>query len=746
MVPVVGRGPDPRWMSDGTATIARVSEHVLEGLDPEQRLVAEALRGPVVVLAGAGTGKTRAITHRIAHACLTGTHAASTGLAVTFTNRAAGEMRQRLANLGVPGVAVRTFHAAALSQLRYFWPSAVGGPFPELVSSKAKLVARACREVGLPTGPAFVRDLSSEFEWAASSLVSPAEYPELALRSGRTPPGTGADQLDGAAVGRSMAAYQQVKAAANVIDFEDVLMSMVAIVGERPDIADEIRKRYRWFTVDEYQDITPVQARLLEGWLGDRDDVCVVGDTSQTIYSFAGASADSLEAFARRWPQATEIRLDRCYRCTPQVVAAANALISSARLGSPVRLRSQRPAGPVPDLVTCADDADEAANVAGRIADLARSGMPYREMAVLMRTNAASGPIEAALAEAGLPYVMRGAERFFDRPEVREAVARLRGQASTSRRDGASPVGPAPTATPGPPTLPTPGTGLGEEVAAVLAGMGWRPSGPEGSGAARERWESLAALVALGEELAAAGAETLGEVVLELERRAAIAHAPTADGVTLATLHSAKGLEWSAVFIVGCAEGTLPISYADTPERVEEERRLLYVGLTRARDRLTVSWALGRAGSGRHREPSRFLAEIRSVGGTTSATTQSGLVRQGKSRATKDRRRKPPGRCRVCHAALVTAPERTLGRCRACPGNPDEDLAQRLRDWRLAKAREQDVPAFVVFTDVTLTALAERRPRDEDELLDVPGIGPAKAERYGPALLELVRAGASSVP
>ncbi len=704
----------------------------LADLDPEQTLVAEALTGPVVVLAGAGTGKTRAITHRIAHACQTGAHDPATGLAVTFTNRAAGEMRQRLLGQGVPGVAVRTFHAAALSQLRHFWPSAIGGSFPELVASKARLVTQACRELGMRATPAAVRDLAAEIEWAGSSMVGPTDYETVAERVGRTSVGAGADEVEAATIAHLMAAYDDVKRQANVIDFEDVLLTLVALLGERPDVADEVRRRYRWFTVDEYQDITPVQEQLLGAWLGDRDDVCVVGDASQTIYSFAGASPDSLGRFTDRWPHATEIRLARCYRCTPQIVAVANALITSrSRRGpgadpgttGPVILQSTRPDGPAPDIVTCADDADEARTVVTRIEDLVSSGTAHRDIAILMRTNGASEPLEVALGEAGIPFVMRGAERFFERPEVREAVVRLRGEAQPAR------------------ARPRRSDGdLVERVVAVLSGMGWRPSGPIGEGASRERWESLAAVVALAAELAAGGATSLADLITELDRRASIAHAPTPDGVTVATLHAAKGLEWPVVFIVGCAEGSIPIVHATTPARIAEERRLLYVGLTRARDRVIVTWALTRAGSGRQREPSRFLAELRAGGRVSAARSPSGLMRRGQSQATRDRDRRPPGRCRVCGAGLVTAPERTLGRCRTCPGVVDEQVMADLRAWRLETARDQEVPDCVVLTDVTLTALAERRPRDSDELLDIPGIGRAKAARYGERLLSLVSA------
>ena len=457
-----------------------------------------------------------------------------------------------------------------------------------------------------------------------------------------------------------MAAYAEVKSRAHVLDFEDVLLATIAMLGDRPDIRDQVQDVYRWFTVDEFQDITPAQERLLSLWAGERDDVCVVGDPSQTIYSFAGADPAAFQRFAATWPHTTAIRLDRCYRSTPQIVAVANALNRAgaadrrdgdARPGSsrpggvdltPVVLRAQRGPGPPPDVVTCADDLDEAQTVAQRISALAGEGVSLRDMAVLLRTNAASEKIEVALAQAGLAYSMRGAERFFERREVREAVVRLRGRlaagdAWATPAEPRRPTSPEAAGTGAEPALEAPGARprgpVAQEVVAVLSGMGWDPEGAPTGGATRERWESLSALVALAEEVESAGEASLAGLVAELERRAALAHAPTVDGVTVATLHSAKGLEWSVVFIVGCAEGGLPIVHADTPERIAEERRLFYVGMTRARDRLVVSWALTRTGSGRQREPSRFLAEMRRlVGGVLSqSATSSGLVRQGRS-------------------------------------------------------------------------------------------------------------------
>ena len=595
--------------------------HVLDGLDPEQRLVAEALTGPVVVLAGAGTGKTRAITHRIAHAVQTGTHAAGNGLAVTFTNRAAGEMRQRLAGLGVQAVSVRTFHAAALSQLRYFWPTAVGGQFPDLVSSKAGLVGQACREIGLPSGRPLVRDLATEIEWAGSTMVSAGDYATAAAAAGRMPVGSGDGVIDLPGIARVMSAYQDVKSQAGAIDFEDVLLAMVALIGDRPDIADVIRSQYRWFTVDEYQDITPAQDRLLSGWLGDRDDVCVVGDASQTIYSFAGASPDALGQFSRRWPNATEVRLDRCYRCTPEIVAVANSVIRGAGAGSsgdpsaggagpgrpsgcarsvppvwrprswrapttPRRLRRSPPASPTswPPGSPTATSRSSCAPTPRRSRSRSRSPRPTSRTSCAGPNGSSTGPRSARRSCGCAVTLSPGA--------VAGRAAAARPSASIAADVDAT-------------------NGLVEQTHAVLAGMGWLSTGPASGGATRERWESLAAVLALAEEVAASGRTTMSELVEEFERRAQLSHAPTADGVTVTTLHSAKGLEWPVVFIVGAAEGNLPIVYADTEERIEEERRLFYVGVTRAQDRLVVTWSLTRPGSGRHRQASRFLASMR---------------------------------------------------------------------------------------------------------------------------------------
>jgi DNA helicase-2/ATP-dependent DNA helicase PcrA len=711
MIPAVADYPD-----------APDTAHVLAGLDPEQAAAVTAPATPVCILAGAGTGKTRAITHRIAYRVLTGEIAARHVLAVTFTARAAAQMRSRLAALGVGGVQARTFHAAALRQLRYFAPRLLDGrELPEVVDSKARLVTLAAARAGVRTDRTTARDLAGEIEWAKSSLVEPGEYPVAAAKASREPP------LEAAKVAEVFAAYEKVKRAQGVIDFEDLLRAAVWGIEEHPDVAEQIRAQYRHFVVDEYQDVNPVQQRLLEAWLGGRDDVTVVGDASQTIYSFTGATSSYLIDFPRRQRGAVVVRLVRDYRSTPQVVGLANAVIRQAR-GAEARLRlelvGQRPPGPEPDVRIFPDEPAEAAAVAKRCAELVSAGTPPREIAVLFRTNAQSEAYEEALAEAAVPYVVQGAERFFERAEVRQAMVALR-----------SAVKATPAETP-----------LVAAVVEALGATGWQRAQPPAGGAARERWEALAALVGLAEDFAAgagglpagpAGSpptETAGEAAgglaefnAELARRAAQQHAPTVEGVTLASLHSAKGLEWDAVFVVGLSDGTLPTTYARTAEALEEERRLLYVGVTRARHWLWLSYASARAPGGRGRRPCRFLPQFDGRQQGTGGAQK------------KERRRTQLVSCRVCGATLLSGADRKLGRCAGCPSDRDEELYERLREWRLQVAAAQQVPAYVVFTDATLAALAERQPTTPAELIAIAGIGPRKLDLYGPAVIELVK-------
>jgi DNA helicase-2/ATP-dependent DNA helicase PcrA len=655
------------------------AERVLAGLDPEQREAAEAVRGPVCILAGAGTGKTRAITHRIAYAVAVGAVPADAVLAVTFTARAAGELRTRLRGLGAGGVQARTFHAAALRQLTYFAPQILGGPMPEVASNPIRWVSQAANRLRLRTDKAELRDLAGEIDWAKSSLISAQDYPSAAAKANR------GISVTPERVAEVYAGYEEAKRRNNEIDFSDLLLIMAGALEEIGEVARSIRTQYRYFVIDEYQDVSPIQQRLLDAWLGGRDDVCVVGDPNQTIYSFAGAKPSYLLDFAERYPKATVVRLERDYRSTPQIVDLANRLISGATESRSAHLRliGQRPDGPQPSFAEHDDEVAEAQSVAAAAKRLIAGGTPASEIAVLFRINAQSEAYEQALSEAGIPYVLRGGEKFFERAEVRQALVLLRGAA---RADDGS-------------------VSLPESVAEVLSSVGWNAEHPPPGGAARERWESLAALVNLAEQFRVElPAARLDDFNADLEQRAASQHAPTVQGVTLASLHSAKGLEWDAVFLVGLTDQTLPIQHANTPEQLAEERRLFYVGITRARQRLMLSWALARhQGQARRRRPSRFLDGLR-PGTAERSSRSSGSGKRAKTAV------------------------------------PAEDAATfgRLRAWRKKQADAQSVPAYVVFSDATLVAIADRAPANEAELAQVPGVGPTKLQRYADVVLAVL--------
>jgi DNA helicase-2/ATP-dependent DNA helicase PcrA len=657
------------------------AEAVLEALDDEQRLAAQAVNGPVCILAGAGTGKTRTITHRIAYGVHTGVYVPEQVLAVTFTARAAGELRGRLAALDVGGVQARTFHAAAMRQLRYFAPRVLGGPMPPLIENKLRVIASAASRNRLTTDRTSLRDLASEIEWAKTTLATPDDYPARARAAGREPP------FEAAAVAAVYASYESAKQRDGALDFEDLLLVTAFALEEHPDVARQVRGQYRHFVVDEYQDVNPLQQRLLDAWLGGRADVCVVGDPNQTIYSFTGADPDYLLGFADRFQDAEVVKLERDYRSTPQVVGLANRLIGQApkRKGLPgLRLLGQRADAAEPTFKEYPDEPAEAAAVAARCRALIDEGLPAAEIAILFRINAQSEVYENALTDVGVPYVLKGGERFFERPEVREAVLLLRGAAAGGHDVGA--------------LVPT--------VRDVLASTGWVEHRPPPGGAARDRWQSLAALVDLAVDLVAENPTLdLAGFVAHLAERANAQHAPTVQGVTLASMHAAKGLEWDAVFVVGLVDGVVPIAQSlSRPEAVEEERRLLYVAITRARELLALSWSLARnPGAKRARPRSRFL---------------TGLAPE--SSATAPAMKRPTKKQKV-----------------VLEGEAGE-LFERLRAWRSQTAQAASVPAYVVFTDATLQAIAETRPSSLRELSALPGIGSRKLDLYGADVLAAI--------
>jgi DNA helicase-2/ATP-dependent DNA helicase PcrA len=546
------------------------AEEILAALDDDQREVALATRGPVCVIAGAGTGKTRAITHRIAYAAAIGTMDPSKVLALTFTARAAGEMRTRLRSLGVPAVAARTVHSAALKQLIYFWPTVFGGRTPDLMNSKTPFLTEAVNRADLTgeiriTSRETMRDIATEIEWAKVSQVAPIDYLDQ----------VNARQLKSRVKAEHIAAiyvaYESLKKQELAIDFEDVLLLTSAMLEEERTVRERVQDQYRYFTVDEYQDISPIQQRLINAWLGSRKDICVVGDPAQTIYSFAGATPVFLNTFTQRFPEAEVIRLSTGYRSTPEITFAANALLRNSSMGQ--ELTASNDHGLHPSVDGYKDESGEIAGILKQITELLAEGTAPQEIAILARTNSQLKGVERAMNSKGLPYQVRSTERFFERQDVRDFLKQVR-QASV---------------------LPTEGATWVDELRTIAQ--------PYLTG---ESIDGIAALLHLGRELDSDDGftpKTLRGFLREVEDRVTQNNPPTMPVVTLATLHAAKGLEWERVFLMGASEGILPLETGSTGTSdsfVAEERRLFYVGMTRAKVDLHISY---------RGLPSRFLKE-----------------------------------------------------------------------------------------------------------------------------------------
>ncbi len=585
-------------------------QDVLADLDDQQKAVATTLTGPVAVVAGAGTGKTRALTRRIAYGVATETYDPAGVLAVTFTTRAAGEMRTRLARLGVAGVAARTFHSAALSQVRYLWPRVYGRAFPDVLDNPDAMLADLAGAAGVG---ASVRDLATEIGWAKVSNVAPHQYRDQAQAQSRRVSGASPTQ-----VARLYSTYVDALAAADRVDLEDVLLAAVGLLTTQPAAAHVVRQRYRWFSVDEFQDVSALQMRLLECWVGERDDVCVVGDPLQSIYSFAGARPAMLGEFARRFPGAAVLELTHNYRSTPQVVSAAQSVAARGRpVSSPTSqpLRPTRPPGVAIQLREAANQHDEADGVARSVRALVHGGTAARDIAVLTRTRAHVAPLVRALQAQQVAVAVGGATAFYERPEVRQLVALL---SAAARRDAQSSAGEtSQESAPGANAMLA--ASLTATAQSVMVEAGWAPKRPS---SAREssRWESWAAVLGVAADIekaaAAAGDRppTLTDLVEELREQARAGSQPRGTGVTVATLHATKGQQFAAVFVVGAHDGGIPnraaLGRSAPPDAVAEEQRLLYVGLTRAADRLCVSWARRAEATTPVRSPSRFLVGI----------------------------------------------------------------------------------------------------------------------------------------
>lgn len=570
----------------------------LDALDERQRAAASVLRGPVAVLAGAGTGKTRVITHRIAHGVDTGAYSPSRVMAVTFTAKAAGELRGRLRALGVEGVAARTFHATALAQLNFFWPTLAGSPAPSIIDNKVRMLGQAADAIRLRPSTATLRDIASEIEWRKVSMLSIDQYAAL----DRPISGVDTGQLI-----ELMRGYEALKDDRRQLDFEDVLLACAGMLETEPRVAASVHEQYRHFTVDEFQDVSPLQNRLLELWLGDRHDICVVGDASQTIYSFAGADQRFLLEFERRHPDATVVRLETNYRSQAPILTVANALMHGRPGALELVPAREQFTADAPTVTAYDSESEEAAGIAASISAQLAAGASPSEIAVLYRAHAQSAVLQQALAAEGIATTVLGGTRFFAMPEVRQAILALRAAAVAPSEHGFLPA-----------------------VQRVLRELGLTEEPPAAGGAQRGGWEARRAILRLAED---AGPEAdLRSFSDALMARAKDQHEPTMRTVTLSTLHAAKGLEWPHVHLAGWAEGSLPISYATSFESVDEERRLAYVGVTRAARTLSLSWART-AGRG-ERSPSRFLAEM----GTTARGT--GILRATSPNATRSSRRR----------------------------------------------------------------------------------------------------------
>ena len=534
-----------------------VGDSILAALDADQRAVAIATRGPVCVIAGAGTGKTRAITHRIAYAAAIGTMDPQKVLALTFTAKAAGEMRARLRTLGVPTVAARTIHSAALKQLLYFWPSVFGGRTPDLMTTKTGFLTEAINRAGLSsslraTNRELMRDIASEIEWAKVSQVTPVDYIDQVGRRSQKPRVLPEQMV------QIYTAYESIKKQELAIDFEDVLLLCAAMLEEEREVRERVQDQYRYFTIDEYQDISPIQQRLINAWLGTRRDICVVGDPAQTIYSFAGATPVFLNSFTQRFPEAEVIRLTTGYRSTPEITFAANSLLRAGTMGQ--ELVAFNGHGSKPMVTGYADETAEIRGVMDEITQLMSTGTAPQEIAILARTNAQLKGAEKAMLAANIPYQVRNTERFFERREIRDFLKQVR-QASV---------------------IPAEDSGWIDELRSLAQ--------PYLTG---EAIDGIAALLHLARELEGDenfSPKTLRGYLREVEDRVQQNNPPTMPVVTLATLHAAKGLEWERVFLIGASDGQLPLANSAGDVALDEERRLFYVGITRAKADLHISY------------------------------------------------------------------------------------------------------------------------------------------------------------
>jgi DNA helicase II / ATP-dependent DNA helicase PcrA len=666
---------------------------LLDGLTEAQAEAVTSDGAPLCILAGAGSGKTRVLTRRIAHRIATGAADASHVLALTFTRKAADELAARLAALGVrDAVAAGTFHGVAFAALRRRWAD-TGRPTPVLLERKSRLL-----------GPLLARldgvqpaDVAAEIEWAKVRLVDPEGYEQAALEDGRRPP------VDAATLGALYERYEEEKRRRGLVDFDDLLGQCADAMERDERFAATQQWQHQHLFVDEFQDVNPLQHRLLEAWRGSRTDLCVVGDPNQAIYAWNGADPRHLTDFPRHHTGATVLRLTDSFRSSPQVLAVASAVLSGN--ATPPAVRAHRPAGPLPTVRVFRSEADEARAIARALRDRRGPGVPWSHLAVLTRTHGQTAVLVRALVDAGIPHRVRGGGALLRRPEVQAALGRLQ-------------------AFPGPLTSALADLDLqvraeGDDLAG--ASHGSTPAEPS----------ALAELLRLGRAyLALDPSGTARAFATWLTTANRIEAGAPGDAVTLATFHAAKGLEWPVVFLAGLEQGLVPIGGDRAPAAVEEERRLLYVAITRAESELHCSWARSRTFGDRvvPRRPSPWLEEIEAARAALAlgATSADGDWRD---RVVEERRRL---RASPALAGNPRGPAVTVGI------GADPAVLAALQEWRAAAARSSGVPASVILHDTTLAAVAEAKPRDRDALVALPGLGPVKVSRYGDALLEVV--------
>ncbi|MFT4245033.1 MAG: ATP-dependent DNA helicase UvrD2 [Micrococcaceae bacterium] len=674
-----------------------VEYSVLAGLDAEQRQAASSIGKPLRILAGAGTGKTRAITHRIAYAVRNGFYRPQNILAVTFTTKAAAEMGARLRDLGIFGMQARTFHSAALRQVQYFWPEVFGGKPYRVLRHKIPLVGQACTELGVVANKEVVRDIASEIEWAKVNMFSAAQYSELERKS---PIKT----IDHVTLAKLYECYEKIKNDQLVIDLEDVLLLCSAMIEKSPKVAAEIRNQYRHFVVDEFQDVSKLQYAVLKSWLGNRDDLCVVGDPSQTIYSFSGARQEFLLQLQRDFPKLETISLLRNYRSSGNIVQLANRILKASRHQKPLQLISNQAVGTEVTFVEYANEAEEAQAVATKIKEQINEGRKPSDFAILYRTNYQSSQFEEALADENISYQVSVQEKFFRCKEVIQAINLLQKHKNGVHKGAVSTT-----------------------VAEIFELLDFEATKPPTSRAARARWENLNALLTLAKTWEETHPEaTFADFTVEIAIRTRSQLPPEMDSVTLASFHAAKGLEWPVVYLVGVREGLVPINYVTTLEEIEEERRLFYVAVTRAERELEISWAQVKRkeqDSGK----SRFLVGIEAQKAKPVIVEELEVTVDSADFV-----------CKVCNQKLVLPSEINSGRCSKHPAEKfNESLYKALAKWRMEKVTMDKVIPTRIMPSRVMHEIAETSPKNQVELMAVSGISPYIL-RYKRELLDLI--------